>query len=176
MTHGKQALAFGAAATIVYVAMIFGPLARLTEIAGAPPLDMRPMGYTVAEARLFLENLGAQGRSLYLWRQIPLDLIYPALLVLTLTQTLAWTRSHFPWPRLVTLGSLCAIVAGAADYLENMGIVTMLVTWPDPGTSLVVATSAASVTKSIATTCAVSAMVVCLIVRLLARNRSKVAV
>ena len=35
-----------AVGSIVYLAMILGPLARLEQIAGAKPFDLRPGGYS----------------------------------------------------------------------------------------------------------------------------------
>jgi hypothetical protein len=46
--------------------MFFGSLAHLTRLAGGlTPFDIRPWGYSYAEARAFLEAIGEQGRADY---------------------------------------------------------------------------------------------------------------
>ena len=107
---------------ILYLVMIFGPLALLQDIAGTPALDMRPLGYQPADAATFLDALGAEGRAIYLTRQIPLDLMYPGLLALTLA---GWFR------RLGRGGAAVAIAASICDYVENGLIVIILLGYPD---------------------------------------------
>ena len=69
-----------AAALSVYALMMLITLARLLEMSGGIPVfDMMPAGYDNEYALSLLTALGSDGRNYYLWRQIPLDLIYPAL-------------------------------------------------------------------------------------------------
>ena len=50
-----------AASGLLWAAMFFGPLAHLERLAsGLTPFDIRPRGYTYAEARAFLEAIGHQ--------------------------------------------------------------------------------------------------------------------
>ena len=49
-TSGRQVLAVLALALPVYLMMVLGPLAWLADIAGQPAFDLRPMGYSPAEA------------------------------------------------------------------------------------------------------------------------------
>ncbi|MEY1554237.1 hypothetical protein AB3Y40_01260 [Yoonia sp. R2331] len=107
---------------LLYLSMVFGPLARLQAIASAPPLDMRPFGYAPDDAKAFLNALGSAGRSLYLTRQIPLDMIYPGLLALTLAGWLRWLGRK---------GAAVAVAASLCDYIENLLIVGLLLTYPE---------------------------------------------
>jgi hypothetical protein len=54
------------ASGLMWAVMFFGPLAHLTRLAGGlTPFDIRPRGYSYAEARAFLEAIGEQGRRYY---------------------------------------------------------------------------------------------------------------
>ncbi|GAA6201921.1 hypothetical protein [Aquicoccus sp. SU-CL01552] len=113
-----------AAALAVYGAMVGWTLPAISrDAAGLAPFDMRPMGYSVAEARAFLAALGAEGRALYLGPQHALDLVYPALLAVVLIGAVRaligplWLR----WGL-----SLLALGGVAADYLENARVGAML--------------------------------------------------
>jgi hypothetical protein len=62
------------ASGLVWAVMFFGPLAHLTRLAGGlTPFDIRLRGYNYAEARAFLEALGAQGRAYYASPELILD-------------------------------------------------------------------------------------------------------
>ena len=55
-----------AASGLLWAVMFFGPLAHITHPAGGlTPFDIRPKGYSYAEARAFLEAIGEQGRRYY---------------------------------------------------------------------------------------------------------------
>lgn len=113
------------------------------------------MGYNAGEAHDFLTDLGDAGRSLYLWRQIPLDALYPAALALTLVRLFARSRKSANDQRLIRLGQVIALSAALADYSENAGIVAMLLTWPTFWPALALATGGTTIAKSALTTLAV---------------------
>lgn len=159
LQKGKTAIALASAALAVYFVMVLGTLSHLTELAGAPPFDMRPKGYSVTEAADLLSAYGDTGRRYYLTRQIPLDTLYPALLALALMSALGWRASRFGTNLLTRLGVPLAILAASFDYLENIGLVSVLLSGPTVTPWLVQAASTATVLKSILTT----AVVLCLI-------------
>jgi hypothetical protein len=69
------------ASGLLWAVMFFGPLAHLFRLAGGmTPFDIRPWGYSYAEARAFLEALGEQGRAYYVNPELILDTLYPPLL------------------------------------------------------------------------------------------------
>ena len=152
--HGVNAMGFGVVGLMVYAVMIFGTLAHLEAVSGHRPFDMRPLGYTYSDADQLLAGLGPNGRAYYLTRQIPLDLFYPALLALTLVSTLRWLEQRLPHRRWVRIGITTAIAAAAFDYAENLGVVAMILTWPDLPSYLVGCASIATTAKSALTTLA----------------------
>ncbi len=123
----------------IYVWMLLGPLSALQTLAGAPPLDMRPFGYDRDGVAAFLHALGHDGRTFYLTRQIPLDMIYPGLLALMLAGWLRWLGRR---------GAAIAVTASLCDYAENGLIVWMLLTFPHMPEGLAKAASIATMLKS----------------------------
>lgn len=135
----RQLITLSGLTLALYGAMVFGPLASLQDMAGAAPMDMRPTGYTPDAVRGFLERIGEAGRRLYLTRQIPLDMLYPALLALTLVGWLAWMGRGGGW---------IAVVASLFDYAENLLIVAMIWGFPDVPDGLARLASGVTVLKS----------------------------
>lgn len=96
------------------------------------PLDMR-FGFTAGEALAFLNLLGVEGRSVYLFVESVIDVLYPfvytAFTVLSLSffyrhllpQNSSWRMINVVLPLLTML----------ADFAENSGIVLMLIGFPD---------------------------------------------
>lgn len=100
----------------VYGAMALGPLPVLTVGAGRLP-DMRPFGYDAAGVTAYLNAIGSHGRDIYLTRQLPLDLLLPGLLCLSLI--LIWRRLA---PRFAPVLIAVALTAAVADYIENAAL------------------------------------------------------
>ena len=152
---GLAAVGFGWAAATVYYLMITVTLSHLVALSGHVPFDMRPLGYGQQDAAALLEGLGAEGRSYYLTHQIPLDTAYPTLLALTLVATICWFGRRIPKSRLVRIGVALSIGSALFDYVENLGIIAMIWSWPDVSAPLVYAVSTATIVKSALTTFAV---------------------
>ena len=153
--YGRQVALFGLAAAGFYLLMIFVTLAHIETLSGLRPFDMRPGGYSAELANSLINDLGPSGRRYYLTRQIPLDLVYPFLMALTLISLLKWLGSRDVSQRLVQIGTWFSIAAAIADYLENAGICLMILSWPEISANTVLAASAASIVKSGLTTAAV---------------------
>ena len=106
-------------------------LAALEKITGgAGILDME-FTYTPVQAYAMLAALGDAGRAFYLTRIVPLDLVFPLAYTLFYAVAISWLLSRWlpaesPWMRL----NLVPLVAGAADYCENIGVVAMLLAYP----------------------------------------------
>ncbi|RMF41238.1 MAG: hypothetical protein D6754_01455, partial [Alphaproteobacteria bacterium] len=94
----------------VYLAMVLWSLPRITEATGGlMPFDLRPTGYSLAEARAFLAALDPATTRFYLDVQHSLDLIFPALLGATLILAfiaLAPARLKLPLALIVTVETL----------------------------------------------------------------------
>ncbi len=152
---GLAAVGCGLAAATVYYLMTTVTLSHLEAISGHVPFDMRPSGYGLQDATALLDGLGAQGRSYYLTRQIPLDTVYPALLALTLVTTICWLGRRIPKSRLVRVGVAISVGSALFDYVENLGIIAMIWSWPDVSALNVYAATTATILKSVLTTSAV---------------------
>lgn len=153
---GPATLGMGMMGASIYLLMINMTLANLEAISGLIPFDMRPLGYSHAEALTLLSALGADGRAYYLSHQIPLDTVYPALLALTLMGAICWIGQRLPSRTLVRAGVALSLGAAAFDYAENLAICAMIWNGPSPSVSLVFAASAATIAKSVLTSLAVS--------------------
>lgn len=170
---GLAAVCFGVMGGAIYMVMTGVTLAQIAAISGQVPFDMRPLGYTPQDAAALLEGLGVEGRNYYLSYQIPLDTAYPALLALTLICLMRWVGQNMCSPRLVRVGMHLSVAAAFCDYTENLGIVMMVLGWPDLPDLLVHASSFATVAKSILTTAAVA---MALVIGLMgARHRARSA-
>ena len=152
---GVTAIVAATLATSVYLTMVNVTLAHLEVVSGQMPFDMRPFGYSPTDAAALLDALRPDGHAYYLTRQIPLDILYPALLALTLGSTILWFGKRLPNRRLVHFGIAVLVGAALFDYIENLGIVVMILSWPSLPDALVHATSAATIAKSVLTTVAV---------------------
>ncbi|MEY8120768.1 hypothetical protein AB9F26_21480 [Falsihalocynthiibacter sp. BN13B15] len=146
--YGRQAALFSFAASGIYLLMIFITLAHIETLSGLRPFDMRPGGYSAEQANSLLSALGSSGRRYYLTRQIPLDLAYPALMALTLVSLLKWLGLRGVDRKLVQIGIWFSIGAAIGDYLENIGICLMILSWPEISANTVPVASVASIVKS----------------------------
>jgi hypothetical protein len=130
--------------------MFFGPLAHLSRLAGGlTPFDIRLRGYSYAEARAFLEALGAQGRAYYASPELILDTFYPPLYAVSRGLALWWLtmpgrvrKGPLPLKARYALISVPILMA-SLDLLENGCIGVMLWTWPDLSHGLVEVSSLA---------------------------------
>lgn len=120
---------------------------------GMKLLDMLPTGYTADYVNSLLNALGSDGRNAYLFQQIPLDLIYPSLFGMTYCLIFAFIIKKLGKEDSFLLYlSLLPVFAGIFDYLENIGIITMLINYPDNSTTISHMTNVFSISKSALTT------------------------
>jgi hypothetical protein len=170
-TDGRVILLTFVLALSVYFGMVFGTLSELERIAGVRPFDLRPTGYSLDDATALIAALGEDGRHLYLWRQIPLDTVYPALLAYWSAGAICWfARPLRPAPkRWFQTAAPLAFVAALFDYLENALIVWMLNTAPDLSPTLVGISSLATLAKSGFTAVVLTAVLLSMIAYLITR-------
>lgn len=152
---GLVAVGSGLIGASIYLLMINVTLAHIEAVSGQVPFDMRPFGYSSTEAATLLEALGVEGRAYYLSHQIALDTLYPVMLALTLIATICWFGRRMPNRKLVRFGIALSVGTALFDYVENLGIVAMIWSWPEISVPLVYATSTATILKSAFTTLAV---------------------
>ncbi|SHJ35016.1 hypothetical protein SAMN05444000_107153 [Shimia gijangensis] len=111
------------AAMAIYLTMALWSVPFISSQAGGQvPFDMRPFGYSLSEAILFLSALSDEGREFYLTVQHRLDIAYLALVGLALVLGLQMVLRR-PWG---TVFSLVALIATAADYFENYLVAGLL--------------------------------------------------
>ena len=139
----RAALIASAALTAAIAAVMNLALIPTIEAAagGLRCFDMR-FGYAYPDALSFLSALSAEGKRLYLTRQLPLDFLYPlAYGAFFAAAFAALTGKKTP------LAALPVLLA-AADYTENACILLMLRADP-PARSLVALGSAATIVKTV---------------------------
>jgi hypothetical protein len=137
---------------LVVAVLIYGRpfgIAQLQEITGgATILDMT---LTTGPQQVYavLDALGTAGRAFDLTRIVPLDLVFPFTYALFLSVAISWVlerwlRDCSPWFGL----NLLPVVAAAADYCENAGIITLLLTYPARLDTVALFTSTMYIIKS----------------------------
>lgn len=151
---GKKVLFLFILANIVYAIMLVITIPEIMHYSGGMKiLDMIPTGYDAQYVNTLFNTLGIQGRHTYLYHQLPLDLVYPALFGISSCLVLAYFLN-----KIKKLDSplfyLCLIplFSGFFDYGENIGIIMMLKNYPNISVLQVQITSSFSVLKSILTT------------------------
>lgn len=174
---GKKVLGLFILTNLVYTFMLTVTIPKTMEFSnGMILLDMMPTGYDLNYVNELFSTLGENGRLIYLTNQIPVDMIYPLLFGLSYCLLLGYflkklNTFYSPYTYLC----LIPIIAGIADYLENLGIITMLNNYPELKESTVYATNMFSVIKSISTSIFFIALIVVLItlgIKLLKINTS----
>lgn len=119
----------------VYLTMVLWSLPHLQQMAGGlPGFDLRPMGYSVAEARDLLAALGPSGAEFYLNVQLWLDMAYPVLMAAVLIFSfIKLAKGTWAW---ALAGG--AVVIAACDYLENLAVAGMLRAGPEAVTDAMI--------------------------------------
>lgn len=129
---GKAVLGFFIPAMAVYALMLLVTIPMVEQHApGMKLFDLSPTGYSHHYAMSLLNALGDGGRNSYLYRQLPLDFIYPGLFAISCCLMLSWlfSKSFKPESGIFYL-CLVPVAAGLFDYLENICIVRILVSYP----------------------------------------------
>ena len=120
---------------------------------GMKILDMMPTGYSVEYVKSLFTTLGDKGRFVYLYHQLPIDMAYPFLFGVSSCLVLAYFLNKLNKLE-GSLYYLCLIplFSGLFDYGENIGIITLLRTFPDNSIVLTQITNCFSILKSAFTT------------------------
>ena len=131
--------------------MVTVTMPKTTELSdGMKLLDLMPAGYDLSYVSQLFSSIGESGREYYLTRQIPVDMIYPLLFGISYSLLLGYLLKKLN--KLNASSSylcLLPLIAGLSDYLENIGIISMLKSYPDLTPAYVRATSTFSQIKSI---------------------------
>jgi hypothetical protein len=135
ITSGKMVLA-ALAGYLVLLVLINGQpfgVAQLKEITGGTGILDLGFLYTPEQAYALFSAMGEAGRAFDLTRIVPLDMLFPFAYTLFDAVAITWLLHRWlpagsRWHRL----NVVPVVGGIADYLENFGIIMMLVAWPAP--------------------------------------------
>ena len=151
---GKRILMLFLLTSVIYAMMLIVTIPRVMHLSGGMKLlDMMPFGYSVEYVNALLSALGENGRKAYLYHQLPLDMIYPFMFGLTYCLILAlFLENMDKFKGFFVYLCLLPLAAGFFDYLENIGIITMLNSYPDNSDLLSEATNVFSILKSSLTT------------------------
>jgi hypothetical protein len=169
--NGKTVLLLFILCNIVYGIMLSVTIPEIMYYsAGMKILDMMPTGYDAQYVNTLFNTLGTVGRDLYLYHQLPLDLIYPLLFGISSCLVLAYFLNKIGKleGKLFYL-CLLPLLSGFFDYCENFGIISMLNTHPNISVLQVQITSIFTVLKSVLTTI----YFIILIITLLALAKNK---
>ena len=151
---GKKILLLFVLTNAVYALMIFVTIPKVMAFSGALKLlDMMPLGYDLDDVNALFTALGEKGRGIYLFNQIPVDMIYPFLFGISYSLIFAYFLNKLgKLDSVFFYVSLLPLVAGIADYLENIGIVLMLTSFPNVSPVMASLTNVCSLIKSATTT------------------------
>jgi hypothetical protein len=151
--NGKKVLLLFILCNIVYAIMLVITIPEVMHYSdGMKILDMMPTGYDAQYVNTLFNTLGAQGRHSYLYHQLPLDLIYPALFGISSCLVLAYFLNKLEkLDSPLFYLSFIPLFSGLFDYSENIGIISMLRNYPDISELQIQITSTFSVLKSIFT-------------------------
>jgi len=148
--NGRKVLLLFILTNIIYAIMMTVTIPKvMTDTSGLKLLDMMPGGYTAEYVNTLFNNLSERGRNAYLFMQLPVDMIYPFLFAISSCLVLAYLLNKLKKLE-GRLFYFCFIpfFAGAFDYCENIGIITMLNKYPNNPDLLSEVTSVFTVLKS----------------------------
>lgn len=150
---GKTVLGLFILTNVVYVIMLAFTIPKTMAFSKEMKLlDMMPTGYDFKYVNELFSALGESGRETYLTNQIPVDMIYPLLFGISYCLLAAYflkklSKLDKPYIYLCFL----PIITGVSDYCENIGIITMLNSYPDITAAAATITNMFSIIKSTST-------------------------
>ena len=116
--------------TSLYAYLMLVTVPALKAMAGGMDILDVPPFYDATYIQELLRRLGEEGRHFYLYRQIPVDMIYPGLFAITYYQLIHFFLEKLNQKKLLFL-SYFPIIGGISDYSENFSTITMLTHYPE---------------------------------------------
>lgn len=150
---GKKVLLLFILTNLVYAFMLIITIPKTMDFSnGMKLLDMMPLGYNAEYISTLFDTLGEEGRAIYLYNQIPIDMVYPFLFGISSCLVIAYflrkiNKLDTPFFYLC----LIPIIAGVSDYFENFGIITMLISFPNLSETSINTTNTFTIIKSMTT-------------------------
>ncbi|MCK9209893.1 MAG: hypothetical protein M0P61_03545 [Ignavibacteriaceae bacterium] len=164
--NGKRILLLFVLTNIIYAIMLTITIPKVMSFSGGMKLlDMMPTGYNAEYVNALLSALGEKGRDAYLFNQLPVDMIYPFLFGVSYCLALAYILNKLgKFESRLFYFCFLPLFSGLFDYLENIGIITMLKSYPNNPVILSQITNVFSVLKSSFTTFYFIVLIIFLIV------------
>jgi hypothetical protein len=117
--------------------------AILKNAGGMNIFDLKAAGYGLNYANSFISAIGAKGRAVYLFAQLPLDMIFPVVYSLLYLALADKALKKINITMFAAIMVLCV-----SDYAENISVYLMLLSGK-LSASLVTAASVFTVTKTV---------------------------
>lgn len=165
-SSGLNLLVFFVASNLVYLYMLFVSIPMVMQFSnGIRVLDMLPGGYDFPYVNALFDILGEEGRHAYLYKQLPADLIYPALFAISTSLLLAFFLKKLKKQNSAMLNLVyLPVFGGLADYAENIGTIRLLMQYPDITENAVQVNSVFTILKSALVTVSLVVLLVLLLV------------
>ena len=175
ISKGETVLALFILTNLVYLFMLFVTIPKLMQYSdGMKILDMMPGGYDLEYVMVLFDTLGEKGRQTYLFRQIPADMFYPGLYLVSYTLLFCYFLKKTGYLQsMFFYFSLLPVIGGVSDYIENFGIITMLKQYPDITQETFAISNTFSVIKSSSTTFFFIALLVLIVIFVVKYFRKK---
>ncbi len=152
--QGKKVLILFILTNLVYASMLLLTIPKVMNFSGGMNiLDMLPTGYDYEYVNSLFLALGKEGRAAYLYNQIPVDMLYPFLFGIGNCLLLAYLFNKIQKLNgpLIYL-CLIPLFGSFFDYLENIGVIALLLHYPDFSNFSVTLTNYFTIIKSVLTT------------------------
>lgn len=154
----------------IYLVMGLWSIPKIVADAGGLlAFDLRPVGYSFDEARVFITALSDEGRAFYLNVQQMLDSAYPALFAVVMV--MAFSHLFAGWTRWVAIA--LALAGAGFDYMENAAVAVMLRAGDGLTETMVATASGWTVLKSGAVTLALVALIAGLMMAFMRRRKAQ---
>lgn len=140
----------------VLLAMMTFTFPAIEQQIGAVPFDLRPMGYSVDDARQIVDHLDDETTALYLFPQLLLlDLLYPPFLALFLGSLLLRLGTLIRWsPKRIAIVVALPFMTMVFDYTENIFVIALITETSTVAPKMVTASSTFTILKGVTTSVA----------------------
>lgn len=152
---------------VIWLGCFAGFQLRSKKLNGVKVFDPRRKGYTPAEAKQILDDLGPDGRRLYAITQLTLDVVFPLAFGGLLFFGIAGT---WKLPEYVRYFQILPILAVVTDLLENLLTTYMAVSYKGTVSPVVGAASVITQVKWSAYLLSIAAVLVGLIFMFVSGN------
>lgn len=162
---GKTVLFLLVLTNLVYVYMLLVSIPKVMNFSGGMKIpDVMPTGYEPEYVLTLFEKLGEQGRNVYLYQQLPVDLFYPLLFSITYCLVILYLLQKLQKLNRETYYlCLLPLMGGLFDYMENFGIIHLLNTFPAMSVSIIKLSAFFTVLKSMVSTISFVVIIVLLL-------------